>query len=122
MAYATFEDLEVWKRSCNLAVFVYQALQTTRDFGLRDQMQRAAFAIASNIAEGSERPPKDFKRFLRISSGSAAEFRTKAYIAAKVGVLTNEQMHQIVEETKGIGRMLTGLAKSLKTSNLKPQT
>jgi four helix bundle protein len=117
MAYATFEDLEVWKRSCNLAVFVYQALQTTRDFGLRDQMQRAAVAIASNIAEGSERPPKDFKRFLRIASGSAAELRTQAYIAAKVGVLTNEQLHHIVEETKGIGRMLTGLAKSLKTEN-----
>lgn len=117
MAYATFEDLEVWKRSCNLAVFVYQALQTTRDFGLRDQMQRAAVAIASNIAEGSERPPKDFKRFLRIASGSAAELRTQAYIAAKVGVITNEQMHHIVDETKGIGRMLTGLAKSLKTEN-----
>jgi four helix bundle protein len=117
MAYATFEDLEVWKRSCNLAVFVYQALQTTRDFGLRDQMQRAAVAIASNIAEGSERPPKDFRRFLRIASGSAAELRTQAYIAAKVGVLTNEQMHHLVDETKGIGRMLTGLAKSLKTEN-----
>ncbi len=98
-------------------MFVYQGLQNTRDFGLRDQMQRAAVAIASNIAEGSERPPKDFKRFLRIASGSAAELRTQAYIAAKVGVLTNEQMHHIVEETKGIGRMLTGLAKSLKTEN-----
>ncbi len=117
MAYATFEDLEVWKRSCNLAVFVYQALQTIRDFGLRDQMQRAAVAIASNIAEGSERPPKDFKRYLRIASGSAAELRTQAYVAAKVGVLTNEQMHHLVDETKGIDRMLTGLAKSLKIEN-----
>jgi four helix bundle protein len=117
MAYATFEDLEVWKRSCNLAVCVYRALQTARDFGLRDQMQRAAVVIASNMAEGSERPPKDSKRFLRIDSGSAAELRTQAYIAAKVGVLTNEQMHHVVDETKGIGRMLTGLAKSLKTEN-----
>jgi four helix bundle protein len=117
MAYASFEDLEVWKRSCNLAVFVYGALQTSREFGLRNQMQRAAVAIASNIAEGSERPPKDFRRFLRIAAGSAAELRTQAYIAAQVGVLTNEQMNHIVEETKGIGRMLTGLAKSLKTEN-----
>lgn len=117
MAFSSFEDLEVWKRACNLAVFVYESLKDTRDFGLRDQMQRASVAIASNIAEGSERPPKDFKRFLRMASGSAAELRTQAYIAAKVGILSNDQMKRIVEETKGVGRMLTGLHKSLKTEN-----
>ena len=117
MAFSSFEDLEVWKRACNLAVFVYQSLKDSRDFGLRDQMQRAAVAIASNIAEGSERPPRDFKRFLRIASGSSAELRTQAYIAAKVGVITSDQMKHIVEESKGVGRMLTGLAKSLKTEN-----
>ena len=117
MAFSSFEDLEVWKRACNLAVFVYESLKDTRDFGLRDQMHRAAVAIASNIAKGSERPPKDFKRFLRMASGSAAELRTQAYIAAKVGILTNDQMKHIVEETKGVGRMLTGLHKSLKPEN-----
>ena len=80
-------------------------------------MQLAAVSIASNIAEGSERPPKDFKRFLRMTSGSAAELRTQAYIASKIGTINSEQMKHIVEETKGIGRMLTGLAKSLKTEN-----
>jgi len=117
MAFSSFEDLEVWKRACNLAVSVYESLKDARDFGLRDQMQRASVSIASNIAEGSERPPKDFKRFLRMASGSAAELRTQAYIASKVGIITSEQMKHIVEETKGIGRMLTGLAKSLKTEN-----
>ncbi|MHB8974044.1 MAG: four helix bundle protein [Pirellulaceae bacterium] len=115
MAYSSFEDLDVWKRACNLAVSVYESLRESRDFGLRDQMQRAAVAIASNIAEGSERPPKDFKRFLRIASGSSAELRTQAYIAAKVGIITGDQMKHIVEETRGIGRMLAGLSKSLKT-------
>lgn len=80
-------------------------------------MQRASVSIASNIAEGSERPPKDFKRFLRMASGSAAELRTQAYIASKVRIIDSEQMRHIVEETKGIGRMLTGLANSLKTEN-----
>ncbi len=117
MAFRSFEDLAVWKRACNLAVTAYEYLRDTKDFGLRDQMQRASVSIASNIAEGSERPPKDFKRFLRMASGSAAELRTQTYIASKVGLLTNEQMTHIVAETKTISRMLTGLIKSLKTEN-----
>ena len=53
-----FESLDVWKRGCSLAVFVYRSLEHKRDFGLRDQMQRAAVSIPSNIAEGYERTPK----------------------------------------------------------------
>ena len=80
-------------------------------------MQRASISIASNIAEGSERGGKEFQRFLRIAKGSAAELRTQAYIAAKVGILDRQQMAQIVEENKGIARMLTGLTKSLSSEN-----
>jgi four helix bundle protein len=117
MAFNSFEDLEVWKRACNLAVTVYQTLKECREYVLRDQMQRAAVSIASNIAEGAERPVKDFQRFLRIAKGAAAELRTQAYIAAKVGVVGPEQMRIIVDETKTIARMLTALARSLKTEN-----
>jgi four helix bundle protein len=117
MAFSSFEDLEVWKRACNLAVTVYQALKGCKEFALRNQMQRTAVSIASNIAEGAERPPKDFARFPCIAKGSAAELRTQTYIAAKVGTITAEQMKEIVAETKGIARMLTGLARSLKTEN-----
>ena len=122
MAFQSFEDLEVWKRSCNLAVFVYESLKDSRDFGMKDQMQRAAVSVASNIAEGSERGGKDFERFLKIARGSAAEVRTQAYIAARVGVINTEQMRKMVEETKGIARMLTGLAKSLNTEHRTPNT
>lgn len=117
MAFSSFEDLEVWKRACSFAFFVYRSLEKSKEFGMRDQMQRSAISIASNIAEGSERPPKDFMRFLRIAKGSAAELRTQAYIAAKVGILDTDQMKHIVEETKAIARMSTGLSRSLKTEN-----
>jgi four helix bundle protein len=83
MAFQSFEDLEVWKRSCNLTVFVYESLKNGRDFGMKEQMQRAAVSVASNIAEGSERGGRDYRRFLKIARGSAAEVRTQAYIAAK---------------------------------------
>ena len=77
-------------------------------------MQRSAVSIASNIAEGHERTAKDFCRFLMIAKGSAAELRTQAYIAAKVGLMTKEQMNSIVDEAKQLSRMMQSLAKSLK--------
>jgi four helix bundle protein len=113
--YRSFEELEVWKRACQLAVQVYEALHKIRDFALRSQMQRAAVSIASNIAEGAERGGKDFTRFLRVARGSAAELRTQCYIASKIVLLTSDQMNRFVSELKEISKMLTGLARSLKT-------
>src|SRR5262249_30889637 len=100
--YQSFEELEVWKRSCQLAVAVYEALRDTREFALRNQMQRAAVSIPSNIAEGAERGGKDFERFLRIARGSAAELRTQIYIARRIGVLQEEQFSYLIYELKGI--------------------
>lgn len=113
MAFQSFEDLEVWKRACNLAVFVYESLSKSREFALRDQMQRAAVSIPSNIAEGSERSDRDFLRFLTIARGSSAELRTQAYIAYKIKMIDQQQMNHVVDETKHINRMLTGLSQSI---------
>jgi len=52
MGYNSFEELDVWKRACLLAVGVYESLRNCRDYGLKDQMTRSAVSIASNIAEG----------------------------------------------------------------------
>ena len=116
MAYGSFEELEVWKRSCRLAVRVYELLRECRDYGLRDQMSRAAVSIASNIAEGAERDSRaEFARFLHIAKGSAAELRTQRYIAERIGVLTPAQTQPLITELKEISAMLHGLIKSLKT-------
>jgi len=109
MAFQSFEKLEVWKRACNLAVYVYEMLQKTNDSAFRDQMQRAAVSIASNIAEGSERTDKEFLRYLSIARGSSSELRTQAYIAFKVKMIDQSQMAHTVDETKQINRMLIGL-------------
>ncbi len=105
----TFEDLEVWKRACRLAVVIYHALSECKDFSLKDQMQRASVSIASNIAEGYERTPKDFIRFLVIAKGSVAELRTQTYIAQQVNQLTKEQAATIIDETKQLSRMIQAL-------------
>ncbi|TWU66156.1 four helix bundle protein [Crateriforma conspicua] len=105
----TYEDLEVWKRACRLAVCVYQAFDRKQPWGLQDQMQRSAVSIASNIAEGYERTTKDFIRFLTIAKGSAAELRTQALIAGKVNELKSEQAKHIADEAKVLSKMLQSL-------------
>ena len=86
-----FKDLRVWKKSKDLAVFVYRLAKTTElknDFGMRDQMCRSSDSVHSNIAEGDERDTdKDCIRFLYIAKGSLAELRTHAEIAFEIGYL-----------------------------------
>ena len=113
MTFQSFEDLEVWKRARQLAVEIYQLCKDWRDFSLKDQMQRPAVSIASNIAEGHERRGNDFARFLRIAKGSAAELRTQIYIARKVNLIEAKQFSELIDETKQISKMLAGLHKSL---------
>ena len=114
MATRTFEDLEVWKRSCRQAVPVCRAMAECRDFPLKDQMQRAGVSVPSNIAEGHERDSKkDFIRFLRIAKGSNGELRTQLYIAAELSCLPRETMKTMAIESKEIAAMLQGLIKAL---------
>ena len=107
MAYASFEDLEVWKKGCRLVVRVYEVLKDCNDYGLKDQMTRASVSIPSNIAEGAERDSKaEYIRFLHIAKGSAAELRTQVYIARKIAVITDEAQKEITDELKAISSML----------------
>ena len=115
MGYTSFEDLEVWKRSARLAVTVYDVLRDCRDYGLKDQMTRAAVSMASNIAEGAERDSRaEFMRFLHIAKGSAAELRTQVYIAQRIGVFSGSPASELATECKEISAMLHGLIQSLK--------
>jgi four helix bundle protein len=115
----TFEDLEVWKRGCQLAVDVCVATADSKDYALKDQMQRSAISIPSNIAEGCERDStSDFIRFLRYSKGSTAELRTQLYISERVrqriGIPPMEGSKTMITETKELARMLQSLINSLK--------
>ena len=85
--YHSFEDLEVWKKACDLAVRIYSTLKGCRDYGLKDQMTRAAVSIPSNIAEGLERESKNETiHFLHIAKGSCAELRTQLHISQRVSL------------------------------------
>ena len=113
--YRSFEELDVWKRSCKLAVDIYLVLKECREFVMRDQMNRAALSIPSNIAEGAERDSKkEFMHFLHIAKGSAAELRTQIYISEKIGILDPDHSRPLIKETKEISSMLQGLINAQK--------
>ena len=86
-----FRDLRVWEEGKALAVYVYQVTDAgafRQDFGLRDQMRRAAVSIPSNVAEGDERnTDRDAVRFFYMAKGSSAEVLTQALIAFEIGYL-----------------------------------
>jgi len=102
-----FEDLDVWKESMQLAVAVYSALRLSRDFGLREQMQRAAVSIPSNVAEGYERESnKEFVQFLGYARGSSGELRTQLYLAAKLGEIDATGCKEMIEKSRKVSAML----------------
>jgi len=120
MAGSSFEDLEIWQRSSRLAVRLYDVLSNCRDYGLKDQMTRAAVSIASNIAEGSERNSSaDFIRFLHIAKGSAGELRTQIYIACRIKIISESIQKEMTSELKTIASMIQGLINTLRTKRNK---
>ncbi|MCF6290565.1 MAG: four helix bundle protein [Desulfobacterales bacterium] len=110
-----FRDLQVWQKAKNFAVEIYRITGNgplARDYGLRDQMRRAAVSVPSNIAEGDERDTnKESVRFFHIAKGSLAEVSTQTEIAFEIGYLTKENFEKICKECDQIGGMLGKLIK-----------
>ncbi|ABM00469.1 four helix bundle protein [Shewanella amazonensis] len=112
-----FEQLDVWKRASRLACDVYKALKDCRDYGLKDQMTRAAVSIPSNIAEGEERESQaESARFLYFAKGSAGELITQIYIAIEIGVIEKQRGMLLIKEVKELSAMIAALIKIRKGS------
>lgn len=111
-----FQDLKVWQRGKDLAVSIYQvtgAGSFYQDYGLRDQIRRAAVSIPSNIAEGDDLgTDKQAVRFFYMAKGSCAEVLTQTIIACEIGYLAEEDFIYIEEECRNLSGMLTRLIQS----------
>jgi four helix bundle protein len=114
MAYQSFENLEVWQRGCRLAVDVFRTFSDCASFTMKDQVQRAALSVPSNVAEGHERDSdREFARYLNISQGSCGELRTQLYISRKLEFLNKTDFDRLVGESREISAMLRGLNKNV---------
>ncbi len=84
-----FEDLWIWQQARSLVKEIYEDLSKgpgSRDYGFRDQIQKAGISIMNNIAEGFERKSDvEFARFLDIAKGSCGEVRSMYYAAEDLG-------------------------------------
>ncbi len=118
-----FEDIDAWKEARELTKSVYQITSTgefARDFGLRDQIRRAAVSVMSNIAEGFEPGgDKEFLQFLSLAKGSCGEVRAQLYVALDQTYINDAQFQELVEKTVRINRLIAGLMKYLQTSDLR---
>lgn len=89
MRIETFEDIIAWQKAKDLTILIYQSFENTKDFGFRNQIQRAAVSVMNNIAESFERQTeKEFRQGLYIAKGSCAEVRSMLYLASELGMLS----------------------------------
>jgi four helix bundle protein len=112
----SFEGLEAWKSARELVRAVYAVFKrepAARDFGLRDQVQRAAVSAMSNVAEGFERLHVGEKiQFYNISRASCGEVRSLSYILLDAGYVSIEEQSQIQDLAIRTGKLVTGLIRS----------
>ena len=117
-----FEDLISWQKARLLARRVYRATKTgafSKDFGLREQIRRAAVSVLSNIAEGFERGgDKEFQQFLSHAKGSCAEVRAQLYVAYDAGYIAMADFEELRTLTIEISRLISGMMTYLANSNV----
>lgn len=121
--FKKFEEIECWKKARGLTRRIYSVsarAQFARDFGLKDQIRRAAVSVMSNIAEGYDRSGTgEFIHFLATAKGSAAEVRCRLYVAIDQGYILETDFVELNALASETGRMVAGLMRYLRGSGLK---
>ena len=121
-----FVELEVWQKARELTRLIYESSRDgefARDFGLRDQIRRAAVSVMSNIAEGFERGGNaEFIHFLAMARGSVSELESQLYVALDQEYLTEERFKELQKLTGSAQRLIGGLVRYLKSSGMKGRT
>lgn len=113
----TYQDLLVWQKSMVLVTEIYEVtgkLPSSEKYGLTSQMQRAAVAIPSNIAEGHmRRHKKEFVHFLSIALGSAAELETQLLVCRSIRQLNCDGLTSPLNHIVEVKKMLYSLINNL---------
>lgn len=115
-----FEDIKAWQKAREITKRIYKLTSTgpfRRDFGLRDQIRRAAVSIMSNIAEGFERGgDKEFVQFLSIAKGSAGETKSQLYVALDAELIDQKTFDELYADCTSTSSMLGALFRYLRDS------
>ena len=114
MKIERFEDIIAWQKAREITVNIYKSFSDSKDFGFRDQIQKASVSIMNNIAEGFERrSDKEFKHFLFIAKGSCGEVRSMLYLAMDLEKLQPTVCKKLFLLSQEISKILSGLIKKV---------
>jgi four helix bundle protein len=114
MKIERFEDIIAWQKGKELSLLIYKLFKDCRDYGFKDQAQRAAISICNNIAEGFERKSnKEFKQYLFIAKGSCGELRSMLHIALELKYLSRDEYLIAISLSEDISKLSSGLIKKL---------
>ena len=117
-----FEELKIWQVAREVAKRVYALTRSgefAKDFGLKDQIQRAAVSVGSNIAEGFERSGnKEFAKFLWIAKGSSGEVISQLYTALDIEYISNEQFEELATQARQCSYLIYKLVTAVKSSSV----
>jgi four helix bundle protein len=123
MSFKRFEDIIAWQKARELTKRIYALTKNgdfSRDYGLTDQIRRAAVSVMSNISEGYERGTKEeFMHFLYIAKGSCGEVRAQLYVALDEGYLAEKDFEQTTALAMEVSRLLYHLIEYLKGTEMK---
>jgi four helix bundle protein len=118
MGIERFEDIESWKEARELVKEIYEIFKDLKDHGFKDQIQRAAVSIMSNIAEGFDRGTnKEFIQFLVVARGSLSEVRSLLYAALDLKYVDEKVFSQLFEKCIKIANLINGFIRYLKSSH-----
>lgn len=110
----SFEGLRVWQQSRVFVNRIYDIMDQVKDYGFREQIQRAAVSIMNNIAEGAESgSDAKFKNFLQISRGSCSEVRSMLYLCLDRKMINQETFDNLKLEAISISSQLFRLIESI---------
>ena len=116
----SYRDLIAWRKAVQYVTEIYNATKEfprEEQYGLKNQLRRAAVSVPSNIAEGQARfSPKEFCHFLSHARGSLVEIETQVIIAHNLGYLTPRQSQTLLDHAGELGRVLNGLRASIKST------
>lgn len=121
--FTKIEDMLAWQKAKALTIEIYKITNEplfSKDFGLKDQIRRAAVSVPSNIAEGFGRGgTNEFKNFLSIAKGSLYEVKTQLIIAYELGLVEEKLKEQLILNIEEVTGMIAGLIKYLKNTEIK---
>ena len=117
MGRRNFESLRVWQETRAFVNDIYALMQNCKDFGFRDQIQRAAVSIMNNIAEGNESgSDAKYLNFLNIAKGSCSEVRSMLYLCEDLGFCTPDKHQELHDKSQSIASGLRKMIEYLEKS------